>query len=124
MEACDLFSETMELHSEDVEYFYIESKRVTERRKRERDNLRREISILKEEKEELREENQQLRQTNKQLKERLSVKEGKVYGNPSRRGLQYQHFLGKTSCWYHDQRETILNRERTGSVFYFLEFSV
>ena len=57
MEACDLFSGTMELHSEDVEYFYIESKRVTERRKRERDNLRREISILKEEKEELREEN-------------------------------------------------------------------
>ena len=81
MEACDLFSETMELHSEDVEYFYIESKRVTERRKRERDNLRREISILKEEKEELREENQQLRQTNKQLKERLSVKEGKIYGD-------------------------------------------
>jgi len=80
MEACDLFSETMELHSEDVEYFYIESKRVTERRKRERDNLRREISILKEEKEELREENQQLRRTNKQLKERLSVKEGKMYG--------------------------------------------
>ena len=39
MEACDLFSETMESHSEDVEYFYIESKRVTERRKRERDNL-------------------------------------------------------------------------------------
>jgi len=82
MEACDLFSETMELHSEDVEYFYIESKRVTERRKRERDNLRREISILKEEKEELREENQQLRRTNKQLKERLSVKEGKIYGDP------------------------------------------
>jgi len=81
MEACDLFSETMELHSEDVEYFYIESKRVTERRKRERDNLRREISILKEEKEELREENQQLRRTNKQLKERLSVKEGKIYGD-------------------------------------------
>ena len=80
MEACDLFSETMELHSEDVEYFYIESKRVTERRKKERDNLRREIRILKEEKEELREENQQLRQTNKQLKERLSVKEGKMYG--------------------------------------------
>ena len=44
MEACDLFSETMELHS-DVDYFYIESKRVTERRKRERDNLRREISV-------------------------------------------------------------------------------
>ena len=80
MEACDLFSETMELHSEDVEYIYIESKRLTERRKRERDNLRREISILKEEKEELREENQQLRRTNKQLKERLSVKEGKMYG--------------------------------------------
>jgi len=80
MEACDLFSETMELHSEDIEYFYIESKRVTERRKRERDNLRREIGVLKEEKEELREENQQLRQTNKQLKERLSVKEGKMYG--------------------------------------------
>ena len=82
MEACDLFSETMELHSEDVEYFYIESKRVTERRKRERDNLRREISLLKEEKEELREENEQLRRTNKQLKERLSVKEGKIYGAP------------------------------------------
>jgi len=81
MEACDLFSETMELHSEDVEYFYIESKRVTERRKRERDNLRREISILKEEKEELREENQHLRHTNKQLKGRLSVKEGKIYGD-------------------------------------------
>jgi len=81
MEACDLFSETMELHSEDVEYFYIESKRVTERRKRERDNLRRELSILKEEKEELREENQQLRQTNKQLKQRLLVKEGKPYSD-------------------------------------------
>jgi len=81
MEACDLFSETMELHSEDVEYFYIESKRVTERRKRERDNLRREISLLKEEKEELREENEQLRRTNKQLKERLLVKEGKIYGD-------------------------------------------
>ena len=81
MEACDLFSETMELHSEDVEYFYIESKRVTERRKRERDNLRREISILKEEKEELREKNQQLRRTNKQLKELLEVKEGKISGD-------------------------------------------
>ena len=45
MEACDLFSETMELHSEDDENVYIESKRVTERRKRERDNLRREISV-------------------------------------------------------------------------------
>ena len=84
MEACDLFSETMELHSEDVEYFYIESKRVTERRKRERDNLRREISIVKEEKEELREENQQLRRTNKQLKERLSVEEGKISGDLDR----------------------------------------
>merc|ERR1719474_1186656 len=70
----------MELHSEDVEYFYIESKRVTERRKKERDNLRREICILKEEKEELREENQQLRRTNKQLKERLAVNKGKMYG--------------------------------------------
>ena len=80
MEACDLFSETMELHSEDVKYFYIESKGVTERNKRESDNLRREIRILTEEKEELREENQQLRWTNKQLKERLSVKEGKMYG--------------------------------------------
>ena len=94
MEACDLFSETMELHSEDVEYFYIESKRVTERRKRERDNLRREISILKEEKEELLEENQQLRQTNKQLKERLSVKEGKVYGNPDE-DSNINTFLGR-----------------------------
>ena len=82
MESCDLFSETIELHYDDIEYFYIESKRVTERRKRERDNLRRELSILKEEKEELREENQQLRRTNKQLKERLSVKEGKIYGDP------------------------------------------
>ena len=84
----------MELHSEDVEYFYIESKRVTERRKRERDNLRREISILKEEKEELLEENQQLRQTNKQLKERLSVKEGKVYGNPDENS-NINTFLGR-----------------------------
>ena len=105
MEACDLFSETMELHSEDVEYFYIESKRVTERRKRERDNLRREISILKEEKEGLREENQQLRQTNKQLKERLSVQEGKIYGDLARRGFQHQHFHGKTFSWCHGQRQ-------------------
>ena len=32
MEACEEFSEKMELHADDIEYFYIESKRVTARR--------------------------------------------------------------------------------------------
>ena len=36
MEACEEFSENMELHADDVEYFYIESKRVTERREKEK----------------------------------------------------------------------------------------
>ena len=71
MESCDLFSETMELHYDDIEYFYIESKRVTDRRKKERDYLRQEISILQEEKKELRKENKELRTRNEQLKQRL-----------------------------------------------------
>ena len=71
MESCDLYSERMELHYDDIEYFYIESKRVTNRRKKERDDLRRIISILQEEKEDLREENKELRTRNKQLKKRL-----------------------------------------------------
>ena len=114
MEACDLFSETMELHSEDVEYFYIESKRVTERRKRERDNLRREISILKEEKEELREENQQLRRTNKQLKERLSVEEGKISGDLDR-DSNINTFTESPLAGA--MVTSTLNRNRTGSIF-------
>ena len=70
MEASDLFSETMELPPDDIEWFYIESQRVTDRRKMERDNLRKEISILEEEKEELRKENRELRIENQQLKKR------------------------------------------------------
>ena len=80
MEACEEFSENMELHADDIEYFYIESKRVTARREEEKDNLRKEIGALQGEKEELRREMLDLKAENLQLREKL-VHMGEVMGS-------------------------------------------
>jgi len=80
MEACEEFSENMELHADDIEYFYIESKRVTARREEEKDNLKKEIGLLEREKEELRREILDLKTENLQLREKL-VNTGEVMGS-------------------------------------------
>ena len=80
MEACEEFSENMELHADDIEYFYIESKRVTARREEEKDNLKKEIGLLEREKEELRREILDLKTENPQLREKL-VNTGEVMGS-------------------------------------------
>ena len=77
MEACEEFSEKMELHADDIEYFYIESKRVTARREQEKESLRQEIDVLQGEKEELRRKILDLKTENLQLKEML-VKSGEA----------------------------------------------
>ena len=80
MEACEEFSENMELHADDVEYFYIESKRVTERREKEKESLKKEIKVLQEERKELRKEILDLKTENLQLREKL-VNGGEVMGS-------------------------------------------
>jgi len=80
MEACEEFSENMELHADDVEYFYIESKRVTERREKEKESLKKEIGVLQEERKELRKEILDLKTENLQLREKL-VNGGEVMGS-------------------------------------------
>ena len=80
MEACEEFSENMELHADDVEYFYIESKRVTERREKEKESLKEEIEMLQEERKELRKEILDLKTENLQLREKL-VNGGEVMGS-------------------------------------------
>ena len=72
MEACEEFSENMELHVDDIEYFYIESKKVTARREEEKENLKKEIGVLQEEKEELTREILYLKTENLQLREKLA----------------------------------------------------
>ena len=78
MEACEEFSENMESHADEIEYFYIESKRVTARREEEKENLRKEIGFLQGEKEEMKREILELKTENLQLKEKLVNAEEKV----------------------------------------------
>jgi len=80
MEACEEFSENMELHADDVEYFYIESKRVTERREKEKESLKKEIGVLQEDRKKLRKEILDLKTENLQLREKL-VNGGEVMGS-------------------------------------------
>ena len=70
MEACEELSENMELHADDVEYFYIESKKVTERKENEKESLKKEIGVLQKEMQELRKENQDLKTENLRLREK------------------------------------------------------
>ena len=78
MEACEEFSENMELHADEIEYFYIESKRVTARREEEKENLRKELGLLQGEKEAMKREILELKTENLQLKEKLVNGEEKV----------------------------------------------
>ena len=78
MEACEEFSESMELHADEIEYFYIESKRVTARREEQKENLRKEIGLLQGEKEEMKRKILELKTENLQLKEKLANSEEKV----------------------------------------------
>ena len=72
MEACDEFSDHMKLHENDVEYFYIESKRKSDKKNKEMESLKKEIGILKEEKVELKNEILHLKNENLQLLEKVA----------------------------------------------------
>ena len=89
MEACDEFSDHMVLHEElGVEYFYIESKRKSDKKNKEMESLKKEIGILKEEKVELKNEILHLKNENLQLLEKVANMSKGDHGKKGRKSTK------------------------------------